>query len=143
MRFLGIDFGTKRVGLAMTTPDGSMALPYRTIARTTREALFDEIGKIIEAEGVEAVVVGHPLRTSGDPSLTTRQACNFARSLKRRTALPVFLVREELTSCEAESMLKETGIRADRRVRVLDQIAAARILEAYLASPDNAQEVNP
>jgi putative holliday junction resolvase len=141
MRLLGIDFGTKRVGLAMTTPDGTMPLPYRTITRTARETLFVDIAAIIADEKVEAVVVGYPLRLDGEPSLTSRQASNFALSLKRRTGLQVFLVREELTSCEAESMLRETGMRYDRQKQVLDQIAAVRILDAYLAAPENSQEV--
>jgi putative holliday junction resolvase len=142
LRLLGIDYGTKRVGLALTMPGGTMALPYRTINRTTRSALFDELERIISAEGVDAVVVGYPLDLQGRTSLSTRQASNFAHSLKRRTGLRVYLVPEELTSSEAESMLREAGLAAERREQVLDQIAAVRILETYLASPETAQEVD-
>jgi putative holliday junction resolvase len=141
MRFLGIDFGTKRVGLAISTPDGGMALPYATVQRTTREALFEEILEIVGAESVGGIVVGLPSRMDGSPSLSTRQAFNFAVSLKRRTGIAVFLVEEALTSSEAESMLREAGLKSGRREEALDRLAAARILEAYLAAPDNAQEV--
>jgi putative holliday junction resolvase len=141
MRFLGIDYGTKRVGLAISTPHGSMALPYATVQRTSREALFGEILRIVGAESVGGIVVGLPSRLDGSPSLSTRQAFNFAVSLKRRTGIEVFLVEEALTSSEAESMLREAGLKSGRREEALDQLAAARILEVFLAAPENALEV--
>lgn len=140
MRILAIDFGLKRVGLALSDATGAMAFPYRTVVRTTRDALFAELLAAIEAEGVEEIVVGLPLTLDGGDSLTTRQARNFAASLARRTPLPVIMVDERLSSAAAEEDLARAGLtdRA-RRKAVLDQQAAVRILETHLAErPDRA-----
>ena len=133
MRILGIDFGLKRVGLALTDGTGAMAFPYRTVVRTTREALFAELLGVIESEGVEEIVVGLPLLLDGGDSMTTRQARNFAASLGRRTEVPIVLVDERLSSAAAEEELVEAGLtKRSKRKPVLDQQAAVRILETHL-----------
>jgi len=138
VRTLGIDFGLKRVGLALSDPRGAMAFPYRTITRTTRDALFAELLGVIEAEGVEAVVVGLPLTLDGGESMTTRQARNFAASLARRTPLPVALADERLSSAAADDDLDQAGLRDHaRRKAARDQQAAVRILQTHL---DNATD---
>lgn len=134
MRALGIDFGLKRVGLAVSDPTGTLVSPLRTLDRTTRQALFDELLKIIQDESVEAVVVGLPLALSGEDTLTTRQARNFAESLGRRTELPVHLMDERLTSAQAEEELNAAGLRGKKRKAALDSQAAAVILRSWLDS---------
>ncbi|MCK9240941.1 Holliday junction resolvase RuvX [Desulfocurvus sp.] len=139
MRTLGIDFGLKRVGLALSDPRGALAFPYRTVARTTRDALFAELLEVIAAEGVQAVVVGLPLTLDGQDSMTTRQARNFAASLARRTPLPVALADERLSSAAADDDLDAAGLRGrDRRKAARDQQAAVRILQTYLDNRDPA-----
>jgi putative Holliday junction resolvase len=133
MRTLGIDFGTKRVGLAITDPDGRMAFARKSIERTTREDLFGAIVGLVEAEGVQAVVVGLPLTLEGEDSLTTRQARNFAESLGRRLACPIHLVDERLSSVAAEEQLKEAGLCSRKRKERLDSQAAVQILETWIA----------
>jgi putative Holliday junction resolvase len=133
VRTLGIDFGLKRVGLALSDPRGTLAFPYRTITRTTRDALFAELLAVIAAEGVQAVVVGLPLTLDGQDSMTTRQARNFAASLARRTPLPVALADERLSSAAADDDLDAAGLRdRDRRKAARDQQAAVRILQTHL-----------
>lgn len=140
MRILAIDFGLKRVGLAMTDGLGTMAFPFRTIVRTTRDALFHELMGVIESEGVDEIVVGLPLLLDGDDSLTTRQARNFAQSLGRRTDIPIHLVDERLSSAAAEEELLEAGLtKGKKRKAVLDQQAAVRILETHLAAKEDAR----
>lgn len=134
MRALGIDFGLKRVGLAVSDPTGTLVSPYRTIVRTTRDALFDELAEILRDEAVEAVVVGLPLSLDGADTLTTRQVRNFAASLSRRTDLPVHLMDERLSSAQAETELNAAGVRGKKRKAVLDSQAAAVILRSWLES---------
>lgn len=136
MRILGIDFGLKRVGLALCDPTETLATPYGTIERTTRERLFADIAATVEREGVEAVVVGLPLGLDGRDTESTRQARNFAESLARRFGLPVHLADERLSSAEAEASLKETGLCSRKRKKVLDSQAAALILQGWLQSRD-------
>jgi len=144
MKTLGIDFGLKRVGLAMSDPAGSMAFPYRTVERTEkggRDALFAELASIVHSESVEAVVVGWPAPAEGRDSLTARQASNFAASLARRVPVPVKLMDETLSSEEALEDLREAGVRKSRRKAVLDQQAAVLILRSYLDAPEAARPV--
>lgn len=133
MRVLGIDYGMKRVGLALTDPLRVLASPYRTLERTTRDRLFDELLEIIHKEAVGEIVVGLPLTMDGEDSLTTRQARNFAESLGRRTDVPIHLEDERLTSCAAEEELKEAGLCGRKRKRNLDAQAAVQILNSWLA----------
>lgn len=133
MRVLGIDFGIKRVGLALTDPTGSLASPYRTLVREGREQCFDELKAIIAAEGVERVVVGLPLGLDGQETETTRQARNFAQSLARRVDAPVELFDERLTSAQAETELKEAGLTCPKkRKQALDSQAAVIILRTWM-----------
>ncbi|MBU1230642.1 MAG: Holliday junction resolvase RuvX [Proteobacteria bacterium] len=133
MRTLGIDFGTKRVGLAITDPEGRMAFARKSIQRSTRDALFEALVTLVEAEGVQAVVVGLPLTLEGDDSLTTRQARNFAESLGRRIPCPVHLMDERLSSVAADEQLKEAGLCSRKRKERLDSQAAVQILESWIA----------
>ena len=134
MRALGIDFGLKRVGLAVSDSTGTLASPYKTIVRTTRDRLFDELLQIMEKESIEAVVVGLPLSLEGKDTLTTRQARNFAQSLGRRTALPIHLMDERLSSAEAEHELNDADLRGAKRKTALDSQAAVVILRSWLDS---------
>ncbi|WP_243313348.1 Holliday junction resolvase RuvX [Fundidesulfovibrio agrisoli] len=139
MRTLGIDFGLKRVGLAVTDPNGSMAFPLETIQREGRDELFARLVSLVEREGVERVVVGWPAPAEGRDSLTARQAVNFARSLARRVAAPVLLMDETLSSESAMDDLRAAGVKPHKRKAVLDQRAAVLILESFLAAPDCAR----
>ena len=132
MRALGVDFGLKRVGLAVSDRTGSLVSPLGTLTRTTRDALFDELMEIIQNESIETVVVGLPLSLEGEDTLTTRQARNFAESLRRRVAVPVHLMDERLTSAEAEEELNAAGLRGKRKKMALDSQAAVIILRSWL-----------
>ena len=133
MRALGIDFGLKRVGLAVSDRTGTLVSPLKTIERTTRDALFDELLEIIQNELIEIVVVGLPLSLDGEDTLTTRQARNFAASLGRRTEIPIHLMDERLSSAEAEEELNAAiHLRGKKRKMALDSQAAVIILRSWL-----------
>ena len=137
MKYLALDYGTRRVGVAVSDPDGMMAFPRRTLKREVREAFFAELLALIDEERPDAIVLGYPLHTDGSECLTTRQVRNFAASLKRRMALPLYWIDEALTSRQAESDLREAGLSARAIKQVVDQQAAVRILETFLAQPEN------
>jgi len=134
MRALGIDFGLKRVGLATCDPTGTLVSPLKTIERTTRDALFDELAEIIVKESVETIVVGLPLALDGEETLITRQARNFAESLGRRTDVPIHMMDERLTSAQAEEELNAAGLRGKKKKMALDSQAAVVILRSWLES---------
>lgn len=120
------------MGLAISDPTGTLASPYKTIERSTRDALFDELLEIIQKEAVQTVVVGLPLSLDGEDTLTTRQARNFAESLARRIEQPVHLVDERLSSAEAEHELRAAGLKRKKKKMALDQQAATVILRTWL-----------
>lgn len=132
MRVLSIDFGLKRVGLATCDQTETLVSPFKTLERTTRDALFDVLASIIVEEKIEAIVVGLPLSMDGEDTLTTRQARNFADSLGRRTDLPIHLMDERLTSAQAEEELNAAGLRGKKKKMALDSQAAVVILRSWL-----------
>ena len=136
MKTLGIDFGLARVGLAVSDPEGRMAFPRGVVVRTTRAALFDELAAVIAAEGVEQIVIGRPEPMDGVPGReaeTVRQIENFAKSLARRTPLPIAFTDETLSSAQAAEDLRAAGLSGKRLREALDAQAAVRILNTYLA----------
>lgn len=131
MRYLGIDFGLKRIGLALSDPQGKMALAYQTLYKENREQIFASILQIINEKKVEALVVGLPYGLDGQETLSTKQAKNFSQSLQSRTGLPVYTFNEALSSQEAQSRLKAAGTKSKKIKEILDQEAAAIILESF------------
>jgi len=132
MTYLGIDFGTKRLGLAVSDEHGALALPLQAITKTTNDDLLSRIEQVVHERKIQAVVVGLPLSLRGERTLTSRQAENFARKIEGRLSLPVYLTDEACTSAEAEEKLKEAGISGKRRKEYLDSQAAVEILEGFL-----------
>ncbi|ABB37115.1 Holliday junction resolvase YqgF [Oleidesulfovibrio alaskensis G20] len=137
MKYLGIDYGTRRTGIAVTDGAGMMAFPRRTIVMSTRDAFFAELLSVVEEERPAGVVVGLPLLAGGEETLITRQVRNFVARLRRRSSLPVYLVAEELSSFEAGEDLREAGLSFREREAVVDQQAAVRILESFLNLPED------
>ncbi len=132
MRVLGIDYGMKRVGLALSDGLGLLAHPYATLERTTREQLFADLLAIVAKEGVQTIVLGLPQALNGQDTETTRQVRNFSESLRRRTGVPVVFQNEAFSSLEAERNLRDGGHRGRKIKAVLDQQAAVVILNDYL-----------
>ncbi len=135
-KVLAVDYGTRRVGLALSDSARRIALPYRTLAAGPR--LIEEIAAIVEEEGVVAVVVGLPIGLSGQETPRTREVRAFAEKLRARLGLPVHLVDERLTSLEAERRLREAGRKPSREKHRVDQVAAMLILEQFLAGEGKA-----
>lgn len=137
MKYLALDYGLKRVGVAVSDPEGRMAFPRCTLARETRDAFFRDLLALLDHERPDAVVLGLPLHTDGTECLTTRQVRHFAASLKRRMGLPLYWMDETLSSIQAESDLRQAGLSARAIRQVVDQQAAVRILESFLNQPEH------
>lgn len=135
MRILGLDYGSKTVGVAMTDALGMTVQPYKTIQRDRESKLrqtLSEIAEIVEQYQIEKIVMGLPLNmddTEGDRAAKTR---DFAEKLKLRVAVPIEFTDERLTTMEAEEILDQSGISRSEQKKVIDQVAAQLILEQYL-----------
>ena len=135
MKFLAIDYGLKRTGLAVSDAGGAMAFPRGTLAMRGKEAFLASILTFVADENIEGIVVGLPSYGNGDESETTRMVRNVAARLGRHCPVPVYLMPEELSSSEAESRLRQGGQKSAQVKRRLDQAAAVLILESFLALP--------
>ena len=141
MKYLAIDYGQKRTGLAVSDPEERMAFPRATLAMRGKDAFFAELLALAESEGIRAFVVGLPLRSNGEDSETTRQARNMAARLARRTDLPVYLMPELLSSHEAESRLRQAGtVQGDLRLVDMAALPDVQLTDAEALEDDDAQE---
>jgi putative Holliday junction resolvase len=138
VRVLGIDYGARRIGLALSDATGTLASPWRMLHRPPSEAetmrlLIAEIATLRNADdGLAAVVVGWPRRLDGSPTDQTAIVETFAKSLEQKVDVPVVLQDERLSSTEAESRLARREKDWRKRKQQLDAAAAAVILQDYL-----------
>ena len=140
MRFLGIDYGQRRIGLAISDATGLLARPWKTLARQGNASqvaavLASEIaGLQSEVDGLEAVVLGFPRRLNGEEHDQSRAVRTMADQLRRVVTVPLHLQDERLSSREAETLLSRTEKDWRKRKLQLDAVAAAVILQDYLDS---------
>lgn len=137
MRIMGLDYGTKTVGVAVSDPLGITAQAVETIERKTENKLRRTLARIEELAGeygVEKFIVGLPKHMNNDIGERAEKAIEFGEMLRRRTGLEVVMWDERLTTVEAERTLIESGVRRENRKQYVDQIAAVFILQGYLDS---------
>ena len=131
-RILAIDFGTVRLGLAVSDALGLTAQGLKTIDRTNRQADFSRIEQTIAEYSPMKVLVGHPVSHAGAETEMSRRAVRFAEELRSRLDLPVEMWDERLTSREADRVLDESGLRRSGRRESRDRVAAQILLQSYL-----------
>lgn len=136
MRHLGIDFGERRVGVAVSDENGRVATPLTTLERSSDAQVIEEILAIVEREEVERLVVGEPLSAGGRPGRAAERVRGFARKLAAATKLPVSLTDETLTSTEASRRL---GPR--RKTGRIDAMAAQILLQQALDEPEGRRSL--
>ena len=141
MRILGLDFGTRTCGVAISDENGIIAQPLSTIERERPNKLRQTcaaIEQIIEEYGVEKLVLGYPVLLNGDKGERAIACEEFKEMLERRTGLPVILVDERLTTAQADRILEATGVAKLSRKEHIDKMAAAIILQSYLDGQANS-----
>jgi len=139
-RILAVDYGRKRIGLAISDDLGLIAKPLATLSRTNRSTDLRRLRDICRAQGVVRIIVGHPLHKTGETSPMSDEAERFAGRLKKELGIPVELQDERLTSWEAERTMAETKSHSRRR-EPLDAVAAAILLRDYLEQKRNQRRV--
>jgi putative holliday junction resolvase len=142
-RFLGLDVGNRRIGVAVSDELGITAQPVMTLERkrNSRDDLRS-LGRLARKFGVSAIVVGNPLRLSGEESPQTIKTQAFAAELRELTGLPIHLYDERLTTQRAHEILYEAGHARQQHRRVVDQVAATLILQSFLQSAINQSTQN-
>lgn len=133
VRAVGVDLGAKRIGIALSDSAGTVATPYEVLRRgPTRQGDHDAILAIVDEADAEVVVVGLPLSLRGDLGPAARSMEAEARQLARRAAVPVVLHDERLTTVEADRSMMRSGTSGKARRKVIDKVAAAVMLQAWL-----------
>lgn len=135
MRVLGLDYGSKTVGVAVSDPLGITAQGLETIVRKEENKLRKTLARIEELcreYEVEKIVLGLPKNMNNTLGERAQVSEEFREMLERRTALPVIMWDERLTTVMAENVLKENGVRREERKKYIDKIAAVFILQSYL-----------
>ena len=133
MRTLGIDFGERRVGLAISDPDGRIAVPLDTVERDNDRSLARRLAELCRREGVEELVLGYPRGLDGTRGPAALRVERFARRLAHATGLPCRLEDESLSSREAAERLAAGGGRRGRRqAGRIDAVAAQIVLQTHL-----------
>jgi len=133
MRALGLDLGTKRIGLATSDISGLIATPHSTLNRSSSVRRDHEsIARIVESEEVEIVVVGLPIRMNGELGPAAEAANREAAKLGTVLRVPVIMFDERMTTVAADRALKEANISANRRREFVDRVAAAVMLQTWL-----------
>ena len=130
MRYLAIDYGTKRTGLAICDPAETIASPL-TVIQGQKE-LLKKIAEVVKAENVQAIVLGLPLNMDDSEGFQTKLVLKFAERLKEHLDVPVHFQDERLSSFGAEEKLAFSKFSRGKKEKRLDAIAAAEILEAFL-----------
>jgi putative pre-16S rRNA nuclease len=131
-RVLAIDFGTRRIGLAVSDPLGITAQGIATLERTRTADDLHHLQKLAEDYSAELVLIGNPISHRGSETGMSERVRAFAEKLRRRLKCPVELADERLTSAQAERVLRDSGISIAKRQRARDRMAATLLLQSYL-----------
>lgn len=131
-RFLCLDIGDKRIGVAVSDPFNSYALPVETYHRKNLRTDLEKISKYVKEKCATAIVCGVPVNFDGTPSIQTQKAQYFIDKLIESLGITIYRVDERCTTCEAEEILIEQGKSRQERKGLVDSLAATSILQGFL-----------
>ena len=132
MRILGLDVGSKTIGVALSDPLGWTAQGITTIKRTKKEQDIEEIRKICKEYSVESIVVGLPKNMNGTIGDSGEKVLNFSEEIKESLEIKVEMWDERLTTIAAHKAMLEADLSRGKRKKIVDKIAAIYILQGYL-----------
>ena len=133
-RLAGIDFGTVRIGVAISDPEQTIASPLETYQRRSIELDAIYFQGLVQEEQIVGIVVGLPVHMSGDASQKSKEAVEFGKWLSTNTGLPVDWIDERYTTAMAREVLSHSNLSGKKRKAQLDKLAAQILLAAYLES---------
>ncbi|MCR4880529.1 MAG: Holliday junction resolvase RuvX [bacterium] len=133
-RVMGLDIGTKRIGIALSDPLLITAQPFDTIDRTPEKTALEKIENIVKEYNVNKVIAGLPLMMNGDFGEQAQDCKDFGEKVSQKTQIDVIFIDERLTSFQAEEILKAQKAKYTKNKGLVDKIAASIILQEYLDS---------
>ena len=135
-RILGLDVGSRRIGMAVSDLLGITAQGLDTVQRKNKRCDFEQLQRVIKQYHVRSIVVGLPLRMSGAEGTQSEKMRVFAEELRKKFGLPVHLWDERLTSAEANRFLRETDLSIEKRGKAVDRMAAMLILQGWMQAQE-------
>ncbi len=140
MTYLGLDLGSKTLGLSISDKTGLIASSLEVLRYNEYSELLDKLDTIIKERKVHAIVIGNPLNLDGSISKRSEETFKFMDLLKERFSLDIYLQDERLSTVEAERMLIDNNTSRKNRKKVIDKIAATIILQTFLDRRGNGKE---
>lgn len=134
---MAFDVGTKRIGVAVADPGGTFAMPATTIERSNLNADLARLRTLLEEYGVDELVIGDPVSLSGERGIAAQKMDEFVERLRTIYTGPIHRVDERMTTAQATKTLIAADVSRAKRKRAVDAMAAALILETYLARRRN------
>lgn len=129
---LGLDLGTRRIGLAISNPEATLAFPAGHLERVGRKRDIEALGELVRERGISCIVVGLPIHMDGRAGKAAEVARDFARALALATEKPVEMMDERWTSLEAERSLRDAPRAKKRQKGNVDSVAATLLLRTWL-----------
>jgi len=139
-RILGLDVGSKTIGLAVSDPLGITAQGLETLRRQNKRLDFEQLERVMREYQVTEIVVGLPLRMSGAEGIQAEKMQGFAEQLRQRFQVPVHLWDERLTSSQANRLLREMELSIQKRAGAVDRMAAVLILQNWMEARESARD---
>lgn len=140
MTYLGLDLGSKTLGLSISDRTGIIASSLKVLRYSNYDELLDMLDEVIKERKVDALVLGNPKNLDGSLSKRSEETLEFKKILENRFSLKVYLQDERLSTVEAERMLINNNTSRKNRKKVIDKIAATIILQAFLDRRSNGKE---
>jgi putative holliday junction resolvase len=137
MKLLGIDYGVRRLGVAVSDPLGMIATPFRTVDTFSDEQSVEEICSIIQEINAEKIIIGLPLNMDNTEGPMVKKVREFIEKLKLKTDLPIEFSDERLSSSLVEKILIDADMSRSKRKNVRDKLAAQVILQGYIDGNEN------
>ncbi len=132
MRILGLDLGTKTLGIAITDSLGMIANPYKTLKFVDYEELIEPLKSIIEEQDVKEIALGLPKNMDNSMGFASKRSTDFKKVLENHLDIPITLVDERLSTMEAEKYLLDANMSRKKRKGHIDSVAASVILNTYI-----------
>lgn len=138
MKYLGLDLGSRTLGIATSDKSGMIATSYKIIRHNEEyDKLIDEVCKIVEVENIESIVLGFPKNMNNTIGPKGRLSIEFKEKLEKRLNIPIYLQDERLTTKQAEDVLIANNTSRKKRKKVIDALAATIILQSFLDRSGN------
>ena len=131
-RLIGLDLGSKRIGVSICDERQSIATPFKTIKKTSNEELINELKKIIEENNIKGIIIGNPLNMDGSSGSSAQSVKDTSNNIEKSINLPICLWDERLSTVGAFNLSSQLDINVSKREKKIDENAAAFILQGAL-----------